>query len=178
MSKHLKEAEIIPYLDARLSDAERQRLDRHLTDCSACRTQLAEFRALLGVLEEWKAVEPSPAFDAAVRERLRAQPEPLPRWAWLRLRSAWGAALVVLVMVAIGLWQFTSLVPPQEQGSAPDRAQVEPTVVPDTVPETASAEGDSLELLDDPVLLENYELLAEFDVLFEPVRVDNKKDQL
>ena len=25
MSKHLKEAEIIPYLDARLSDAERQR---------------------------------------------------------------------------------------------------------------------------------------------------------
>jgi len=72
MSKHLKEAEIIPYLDARLSDAERQRLDRHLADCSACRMQMAEFRALLGVLEEWKAVEPSPAFDAAVRERLRA----------------------------------------------------------------------------------------------------------
>ncbi len=51
-------------------------------------------------------------------------------------------------------------------------------MVPDTAPETASAEGDSLELLDDPVLLENYELLAEFDVLFEPVRADNKKDQL
>ncbi len=174
MSKHLKEAEIIPYLDARLSDAERQRLDRHLADCPVCRTQMAEFRALLGVLEEWKAVEPSPAFDAAVRERLRAQPEPLHRWAWLRLRPAWGAVLVVLVVVAIGLWQLTSPVPPQEQGSAPERAQV----VPDTAPETASAEGDSLELLDDPVLLENYELLAEFDVLFEPVQADKKKDQL
>ncbi|MFB3154354.1 MAG: hypothetical protein ACE10I_07770, partial [Candidatus Acidiferrales bacterium] len=89
-----------------------------------------------------------------------------------------GAVLVVLVMVAIGLWQFTSPVPPQEQGSAPEQAQVEPTVVPDTAPETASAEGDSLELLDDPVLLENYELLAEFDVLFEPVQANNKKDQL
>ena len=39
MSKHLKEVEIIPYLDARLNDAERQRLDRHLTDCSACRAK-------------------------------------------------------------------------------------------------------------------------------------------
>lgn len=177
MTKHLREDEIVPYLDSRLSESERQRLDRHLADCSDCRTRMGEIRAVMSVLDEWRAVGPSPAFDAAVRERLRAEPEPARGWAWLRLRPAWAAALMLAVVAAIGLWQLTSPVPPLETETVQQQAQVDPTPTPESAPDSTAGEGDSLLLLDSPVLLENYELLAEFDVLFEPAP-DSKKSKL
>lgn len=176
MSEHCREEEYILYLDGRVSRAERRRLDEHLATCDACRAQLEELRAVMGVLGEWKAVEPTPGFEAALRARL-AQ-EPASRQGWLVLRPAYLVALAVAVLLAVGiiLWQSTPppvAAPPQVVQSAPPKPVSPPRAV--TRPPSPAAAEDELAVLDNPVLLENYELLEQFDVLFEPVPKEGKK---
>ncbi|MBI4466519.1 MAG: zf-HC2 domain-containing protein [Acidobacteria bacterium] len=171
MSEHLREEEFIPYLDARLSDTERRRLDLHLADCAACRARRDELRALLGVLGEWEAVEPSPGFDAALQARLEEEAQ---RPVWFGLRPAYAVALAGAVVAVIGLLLWRS-VPPTT--GPPPVAQTPPEVVePAPGGETPGLQaGDELAALDNPVLLENYELLEEFDILFEPAGKEEKK---
>lgn len=166
MNQHLSEEEFIPYLDGRLSQAERQRLDHHLAVCTDCLAQFDELRAVMGVLEEWEGLQPSPGFDAALRARLAKEarrPEP-----WYTLRPVYAAALAVAVAVAIGLvlWQPAPVTaPPTPVAQTPHVGVEAPT----------PAGGDELAVLENPVLLENYELLEEFDVLFETAAKEEKK---
>lgn len=163
MSTHLREEEFVSYLDARLSPAERTRLDEHLAACAACRTQLDEFRGLMGLLGEWKAVEPSPEFDAALRARLAEEAPGRTRWGWFRPAYA-AAALALAGMIAVGvvLWQ------PMAPEPVPPAAGVERPPRPPVV-------GDDLAVVENPVLLEDYELLEEFDALFEPEPQEEEK---
>ena len=172
MNSHWREEELIPYLDGRLSAAERARLDQHLAGCAACRAQLDETRALMGVLEEWKAVEPSAGFDAALRARMEA--EKSRSAGWFALRPAYAAAAVFALLLVVGL----SLVQWGSSPSVPPSATLEPSPpvqVAQTPAAPASGEEGDLTVLDNRVLLENYELLEEFDVLFEPLSNGEKK---
>ena len=176
MSKHWQEEEFIPYLDGRASPAERRRLEEHLATCNACRVQLDELRAVLGVLGEWEAVEHTPSFDAALRARLVQ--EPAGRQGWFALRPAYALALAVAVLVAVGLalWQSAPPpvpAPPQVVKASPPKPVSPPPAVK-TPPSPVKGE-DELAVLDNPVLLENYELLEQFDVLFEPAPKEGKK---
>lgn len=174
MSRHLREEEFIPYLDGRLSEAERARLDEHLAACADCRVHLDELRAVQGVLGEWKAVQPSSGFDAILRARLAEEtPRPEP---WYAVRPAYAAALGVAVAAAVGivLWQ-----PAPPEVAPPPVAQTQPPVVtqPPTIetPSLPNGGSDELAVLDNPTLLENYELLEEFDVLFEPTAQEEEE---
>lgn len=176
MNEHLREEEVIPYLDACLSEAERRRLDTHLAACAACRAQLEELRAVLGVLEEWKVAEASPGFDAALRARLSAElrkPQP-----WYALRPAYAVALAAAVLTAIGVGLWRSA--PSPTPAPPPVARIgQPPAVPAPSPRVQKprppAAADDLAVLDNPVLLDNYELLDEFDILFEPAPRKEKK---
>ena len=171
MNMHWREEELIPYLDGRLSAAERARLDEHLAGCASCRAQFEETRALMGVLEEWKAVEPSPTFDAALRTRL--EQEKSRRAGWFALRPAYAAAALLALLVVIGL----SLLQPGPTSSVSPTGGPElspPAQVTQALP-AASSEEEDLAVLENPVLLENYELLEEFDVLFEPLANGEEK---
>lgn len=176
MREHLREEEFIPYLDGRVSEAERRRLDDHLAACADCRTHLYELRALMGVLADWTAAEPSAGFDAALRARFAEEanrPQP-----WYAVRPAYAVALAAAVVAALGLtlWQ-----PAPPEANPPSVAQTQPpvTVAPAPAPLTQAtpaqpAVSDDLAVLENPVLLENYELLDEFDVLFEPLAEEKK----
>lgn len=181
MSDHLREESYIPYLDGRLSEAERTELDRHLAACADCRARLEELGRVLGVLGEWKVAEPSPHFDAALRARLAEEPPARPSYV---LRPAYALALAAVAAVVLGIYLW----PPTPEAPLAPLVQLPPTVTPapPTTPRTvtppaalqqAPAEqgSDELAVLDNPVLLENYELLEEFDVLFEPVPSKEKK---
>lgn len=175
MSEHLREDEFLTYLDGRLSAAERARRDEHLSACATCRTQLDELRALMGVLDEWKAIRPSPGFDASVQARLEGGEPPRPGWFILRPVYGVAAAVVLLVAIGAGLWQIA---PPAPAPAVPQIAQTQPTVpsVPSQQAQpTAPGAGDDLAVLDNPLLLDNYELLEEFDVLFEPLNKEKRK---
>ncbi|HEX9764934.1 MAG TPA: zf-HC2 domain-containing protein [Candidatus Acidoferrales bacterium] len=167
MSEHLKEEVIVPFLDGRLSAAERTPVETHLAACAACRAQVEELRAVVGVLGEWPAVLPSPSFDAALRARVAQEAEQ--GTGWFVLRPAWGAALAAAVVMAaaIAFWppESTELPPlPQAPGVAvapqPRTPQEQPVQ-----PETNGS--DELAVLDNPEVLDNFKLLAEFDILFE-----------
>ncbi|MDA2914606.1 zf-HC2 domain-containing protein [Acidobacteriia bacterium AH_259_A11_L15] len=172
MSEHLREEEFIPYLDGRLSEAERERLDVHLAACAACRAHCGELRALLGVLGEWKAAEPSPAFDAALRARLAEEATPPPRWYSLRPVFAGALAAAILLALGVVLWE------PGAPDAGPPVVTRPPSPSLPTGPpgnETPpGVSGDDLAVLENPVLLENYELLEEFDILFEPAEEEDE----
>lgn len=173
MTRHLTEEEMIRHLDARLDSTEAERVGAHFVECAECRVRVEEFRALRGLLDEWKPIDASAGFDAAVHEGLRAESARGWGWRWLRVRPALGAAIgvAILVVAVATLWQTYTPAPVQApqvaQGESPMAAQplTEPAPV---VPEVQQV--DDLAVLENPVLLENYELLAEFDILFEPVR--------
>lgn len=160
---HLREEDIVPYLESRLAGPERAQVESHLAACPGCRSHLDELRSVMSVLDEWAAVEPSPSFDAAVRQRIAAEPEKATGWEWLRLRPALGAALVMSALLAgaVSLWR---LPPPETTGGGPEVA------LENRLGEEWNeilAEEDELTLVESQELIADYELLKQFDVLFE-----------
>lgn len=154
---HIREEQVVPYLDRRLEAAERGDVERHLAACTECRTRLDELRVVMDVLGEWPAVEASAGFTAAVRARIEAEAQPAARvpmhrdWRWV-YAGGLGVAAVVLLVVA-----FWGPVPPTTTptGGSGQTAGV-----------TGEEASDELATTE-PVLLEDYELLRDFDVLFE-----------
>ena len=176
MSEHLREEDFIQYVDGRLNEAERAGLDRHLAACADCRGRVDELRGVMGVLGEWQAAGPSPRFDAALRARLAEEPASAPPWYALRPAYAAGLAAVAVVILGVYLWPPTApdVPAPVTQFPPPPVTPGVPPVV--ATPRTPAGQGsDELAAFDNPVLLENYELLEQFDVLFEPVPPKEKK---
>lgn len=176
MNEHLREADVVAYLDGRLSPDERTRVAQHLTGCIACREQLGELRSLLDVLGEWKPVEPSLGFDAALRARVADEAGAPFGWAWLRPAYAGALAVAVLAAVAFGLWQLS--LPEMVAPPAVVRQATPETGLPVPIlelPTLQPVEMDELVMLDNPVLLENYELLEKFDALFEPLSEEEEE---
>jgi hypothetical protein len=64
----------------------------HVGECEACGTQLAELRATMDLLEEWKVPEPSPYFATRMQARMREEREAAPG-GWLgRKLAEWRAS--------------------------------------------------------------------------------------
>jgi hypothetical protein len=108
----------------------------HVDQCDRCRKELAELRATMALMDEWKAPEPNPYFASKLGVRFREEREAEPagwpaRWiARLRARMAYGpqtharplAAMALAVMLLLGGGAYvgiTSLEPPaQPNGEA------------------------------------------------------------
>jgi hypothetical protein len=50
---HSQEQELQRYLDEELGPKERDRVEKHLAECSTCQTRLGELQALVTVLQSW-----------------------------------------------------------------------------------------------------------------------------
>jgi anti-sigma factor RsiW len=131
----------------------------HLESCAACAARLTELRQTMALLDAWQAPEASPYFDARLRARLRAEAEAPRGWfAWLHapvfLRSAAAAALTLVLVTGIGIYQYS--VSGTQNGPVVQGQTQKP--VPAKAPE-GSAVAD-LQTLD-----KNADLLADFDLL-------------
>ena len=148
-SKNCSEMEnkLVEYLDGRAKPAERRAVEQHLAACAACQTRAEEFRALWDVLGDVPELSPSPAFDASLRARISAEPEPRSFWDWLPSPRL---AFAVTALVAMSVWL----------SSMPRGANVPVVAV------QATAEADFGMIRDLPVL-ENYDVLSKFDALSE-----------
>src|SRR6266436_9011139 len=100
------ENRILPYVDERLKEGERQEVEKHLAACAACRLRVNEFRAVSGLLDELPVIEPSAAFDIRMQARVAAEPMKQSWWAWMSPapRVAFAASMLVLAMVWVGLY--------------------------------------------------------------------------
>jgi hypothetical protein len=88
----------------------------HVAECSACRAQVAELRATMNLLDEWKAPEPSPYFMTRMQARMREEREAAPagwlarKFSALRAGFAYGpvthtrplAAMAMTVLLLLG----------------------------------------------------------------------------
>jgi predicted anti-sigma-YlaC factor YlaD len=59
----------------------------HLKECTECRTELAELRATMDLMDVWTAPEPSLYFDSRMQARLREAVAAGPEGFWERMRS-------------------------------------------------------------------------------------------
>jgi anti-sigma factor RsiW len=132
---------ILPYLDGRLKEGERRKVEAHLAACAPCRLRVEEFRAVTGLLGELPEIEPSLTFDTRVRARVAAEPAKQSWWVWLAPspRTAFAASMLLLATVWVASRPTETSITPVE------RTQIEQNF---------------------PVL-ENYDLLTDFAPLTE-----------
>ena len=67
-----------PYLDGELEPSEKDFISAHLNACPACRRELAELRAAVGVFRLLPELAPGPAFLPRLKERLAKESRSLP----------------------------------------------------------------------------------------------------
>ena len=148
------ETQLIAWLDGKASESERREVELHLVACAACRERAEEFRRVWNVLDEAPAIEPSLGFDARVRQHVAAEPRPRP-FAWLpQPRFAFATA----ALVALAVW--LSAVPPGAN------------------PEVAQAPDEEFQMIQNLPVLEDYEVLANFEPLSElPAAKQEKVDR-
>ncbi len=130
-------------------------VSKHMADCSACRTELAELRATMSLMDEWTAPEPSAFFDMKVHARLRAEQAAAPEGLWERLASflkySTGRGLRPAVAGALGLAMLVgggTAVTVLHHATAP--AASSPTVNDLKIYDNNAQAVDQMDLLDEP----------------------------
>jgi hypothetical protein len=92
------------------------KVQEHVAECGACQAQVAELRATMNLLDEWKAPEPSPYFTTRMMARIREEREAAPsgwlarKFAELRAGFVYGpvthtrplAAMAMTIMLLLG----------------------------------------------------------------------------
>ncbi len=136
MTEHFTTEQLNSYLHQTLTDAEREAMDRHLTDCLACRTRLDGHEALqrrlhYEFLADLRGVQPSSRMSyAAIAPRLKRS-----RRLTMVLKQSnqfvYGAlTMALLVVVGVGLYFFVSnLSRPTPTTPEEDKQPTLPTVI-------------------------------------------------
>ena len=160
------ESNAIAYLDGKLPAAQRDAMERHLTLCSACRERVEGFTQVMGVLDGWESVEPSPFFHTRLAARLAEEPVSQSWWSRLAVWEPWAPRPVagslfaivfaVVVTVAVVLLRYSPTPTPIETTRS-----TAPTVT------VAATGGDEMALYQELPLLEDWDVLRNFEVLQE-----------
>lgn len=85
------------------------KVQEHIAECDACRTQVDDLRAMMNLLDEWKAPEPSPFFMTRMQARMREERDAAPsgwfarRLAALRASFAYGPVTQRKPLVAMAM---------------------------------------------------------------------------
>lgn len=133
MNSHLSDEQLIGYSHATLTDAEREAMDSHLTDCPHCRARLSEHEALQrlihhSLLADLRTVRPSPDIKfAAIVPRLK-RPRVAALWQQSRQLFPAAAALVAVTGLVVALIGLVESVNRLAVGLNPTSAGPLPTV--------------------------------------------------
>jgi anti-sigma factor RsiW len=68
------------------------KVQAHVAECDTCGAELAELRATMNLLDEWKAPEPSPYFTTRMQARMREEREAAPAGWLARKLAEWHAS--------------------------------------------------------------------------------------
>jgi anti-sigma factor RsiW len=155
MSCARMENRILGYIDGRLKESDQLEVEKHLAACTACTVRVNEFRMVGSLLDELPMIEPSEAFDVRLQARIAAEPVKQDWWSWL------GAAPRVLVAASMLLLASVWV------GHRPDATNVA-TNAPEESQQTVQDQ--------DLPVLENYDILANFEPLTELSQADSSSD--
>ena len=149
----------------------------HLESCPTCRAAAEEYRKLDTLLEAWTPLEPSPSFDARVREAVERSGASRSVFGLFGLPGLrWMAPALVTVLVVVASVAVLHVRQGRRAAHAPAQASSMPAA-PDapSVPPTEPMGGEEeLKLYQNLSVLEDYDLLAEFDLLSELPKGETK----
>jgi anti-sigma factor RsiW len=161
------ESKLVEYLDGRARPADRHAVEEHLSGCASCRLRVEEFRGLWDELDDLPAISPSPAFDAALRARIAAEPAPRSFWDWMPSPRL---AFAVTALVVMSVWLSS-------RPSATTNPSLASHAIQSIQETKVTAESDFGMIRDLPVL-ENFDVVSKFDALSElPVSPEATKDE-
>ncbi len=94
------------YLDRKLPAAERSRMKAHIGECARCEARRDGLLAVSSALDEWEAPEPTPWFDAKLRQRITADSRSFGVAGWLAaLAPRFPLSMAALLfMAALLVW--------------------------------------------------------------------------
>jgi len=188
--KCLDTDKLVGYAYRLLDDAAASQVRAHVRECGRCREIVEQHLRLDAALNEWTVPEPTPAFDARVRQAVEAQAARHAAgslWGWQWTRGLVLASIGVLVVAGVASFihrhNAVSTPPPvlarqpqpvREPQAPPLTANVHSSTVPahasqnlaHAMPESQS-KGVVLMEDKDAQALEDYDLAANFDLLSE-----------
>jgi anti-sigma factor RsiW len=138
---------LLDYGTPRMAAGQAAALERHLTNCAACREMVASRRAVDSALDLWEAPGVSPAFNRQLYQRIQQQArwrdrlwEPF-RWlvAWRGIPAAAAGCLIVAALIV------TPRIMPDRPASVPEQPPV--IRVDSQQPEQVVRDLDDMELL-------------------------------
>jgi len=180
---------LIQFAYSLLEKEEIAQVSAHLSDCARCRELVAGYQRLDKVMDEWKVGEPSPWFDARVRQAVggtTATGESRVFWGLGWVKALALASLLILV-VAGATWMAhrhpaaPSVATAPSPPPAPQKAAQSPAVVAQARPVTikpalkkqavpepvVKPEANAPESEDASSSVNDDDLLANFDILSE-----------
>jgi len=160
------ETHAIDYLHGKLSRQESAAVELHVAECASCAERLRGFSEVIRLLDSWEAIQPSASFNGRLEQRILAHPELVSGWwerFWFRFRL-FPLAKPALAGVVLGIVIFAVIVARYSPASFDA-----PTGGPATTPIVANVSNgsDELVLYQDLPVLENLDLLSNFEVLQE-----------
>jgi hypothetical protein len=188
--KCLETERLISYAYRLMDEPAASEVRTHLDECSRCREIVEQHGRLDAVLGEWKTAEPTPGFDARVRQAVEAKQAGRAAWEFWGWSWTRGLALASfgVLMIAGVVWftqshrrvsnppEFATRQPQQVGGPqtpTPVASLRSPRVTPHTdarpaqTAAGAGSAGNSLNEDKDAQALEDYDLAANFDLLSE-----------
>jgi anti-sigma factor RsiW len=163
-----------------LDPHEAEGMRQHVAGCAECRRAAEKYGRLDAALDDWSGAEPSPWFDAKVRERVaRSAHEDPEFFGFGRVRALMaGMAAIVLIVGALVVFHHRQVA--ENHQSAISRQQPEATAAPPEAPERTEAQrrplpaAEQLKMDENLSLLEDYDVVSNFDALSElPQANDN-----
>jgi len=176
MKGHLDREKIFALAQNMLSGREQKEVAAHLDNCQACRSVFQSYQRLDSVLDEWSpAAEPSPWFDARLRAAVTAQvTQRSPSFlglSWSRWMAAPALASLLLVSTLVVL--RNGRLPKYGGGSGTHETTVAVKPVAATTTQ-AQAATQELRMYQNLPVLEDYDMLANFDVISELPKGNHK----
>ena len=126
---HYNEAQIILYLEDKLSNEQRGEIEEHIADCAACANQLAAISRLQAILDEDVPVNIDPTTQDNVEHLVRSDGRSTSSWLTLftPIRVAFASVTVIAITVAV----YVSLHrPPPVQFRSPESSLALETLFP------------------------------------------------
>jgi Putative zinc-finger len=162
-----------------LEPDEADRVRRHIADCVDCARAADEYRKLDAGLDDWSAAEPSPWFDTKLRAREAASEQKNSGFFGFGMMGMLvaGVATMALILFAVVVFSHRGVVENQ-QSVGIEQQQVAAAVPPqegattEAAPQPLPAE-EQLKMDENLSVLEDYEVVANFDALSELPQANN-----
>ncbi len=156
-----------------LEPQQAERMRQHLAGCAECARAAEDYRKLDNALDDWSTAEPSPWFDAKVRARVEESARKDPGFfGFGRLRAlVAGVAAVIMIFAAVVVFNHHNVVE-NNHPAVSQQQPVEASITPQPA-ETAQVKKqplpaeEQLKMDENFSLLEDYEVVANFDALSE-----------